>query len=130
VTPSPARAVTPALLSDGGDISWMIYPVETVIAEKLHALVTHGDFNSRAKDIYDLALFLPRADSTTLASALKHCFEARKSPLPKSISKVIADINTKSLERGWLSATASVPQPMSFQDAFAQLMRLLQDIEA
>ena len=60
VTPGPIAATTQTLLS-GETMSWSVYPIETIIAEKLHAVVVRGGANSRSKDIHDLAIFLPKA---------------------------------------------------------------------
>jgi hypothetical protein len=70
VTPKPVKTKIPALLDDG-EISWSVYPIETMIAEKLHALIAIGNANSRSKDIHDLALFLPQAETKILREALQ-----------------------------------------------------------
>jgi hypothetical protein len=61
ITLGPKIIETPLLLLPQEHIRWSVYPVEMIIAEKLHALIAHGDINSRSKDIYDLANFLPKA---------------------------------------------------------------------
>lgn len=66
ITPGPQPKKTPSLFSGIEDISWSVYPIETICAEKLHALISHGDENSRSKDVHDLAIFLPKADPKTL----------------------------------------------------------------
>ncbi|MBK8202492.1 MAG: nucleotidyl transferase AbiEii/AbiGii toxin family protein [Bdellovibrionales bacterium] len=43
ITPGPQPKKTPSLFSGSDDISWSVYPVETICAEKLHALICHGD---------------------------------------------------------------------------------------
>ena len=68
ITPEPTKATTTTLLS-GEELSWSVYPIETMIAEKLHALISLGAANSRSKDVYDLSIFLPKANSKILASA-------------------------------------------------------------
>ena len=71
VNPAPQEAITQALFQKNEEISWSVYPIETICAEKLHALISHGDLNSRSKDIHDLAIFLPKADGKTLKEAIK-----------------------------------------------------------
>lgn len=129
VTPGPQKMKTPAFLSQGEDISWSVYPLETIIAEKLHALVAHGNINSRSKDIHDLSVFLPKADAAILGEALKRCFAFRETDLPDSFSKTIKSINTASLERGWLSATATVPEERKFHSAFEMVIQHIADLE-
>jgi predicted nucleotidyltransferase component of viral defense system len=118
ITPEPKIIETPSLLFPQEHISWSVYPIETIIAEKLHALIAHGDINSRSKDVYDLATFLPKANAGVLDEALKRCFDFRKTDLPHNFSLTLSEMNTKSLERGWTSATASVPGKTQFKTAF------------
>jgi hypothetical protein len=110
-------------------ISWSVYPIETIIAEKLHALIAYGDINSRSKDVYDLATFLPKADADILGEALKRCFDFRKTELPQSFSSTLSELNTKSLERGWTSATASVPGKTEFNTAFDVVVKWISKME-
>lgn len=129
VTPSPLAQETPSLLSPDEALSWSVYPIETIIAEKLHALISHGDINSRSKDVYDLAAFLPRADPEVLRQALKRCFDYRSTDLPQKLSAAVEAIDTKSLERGWISATASIPDKPQFRSTFESLVRLIAEAE-
>ncbi|MGE3975375.1 MAG: nucleotidyl transferase AbiEii/AbiGii toxin family protein [Bdellovibrionales bacterium] len=121
ITPGPQKTETPMLLSNDEDLSWSVYPIESIIAEKLHALISHGDQNSRSKDVHDLAIFLPKADAYTLREAIKKCFEYRKTNMPTSFSNALKELDTARLERGWASAVASVPSAPSFQSAFDTL---------
>ncbi len=129
VTPGPQKKQTPSLLSDNDEISWSVYPIETICAEKLHALISHGDQNSRSKDVHDLAVFLPKVDGPILKEALKRSFEFRSTELPKSFQTEIKKINTDWLERGWSSAVDSIPNAMSFKTAFEKVVKLIGEIE-
>lgn len=53
ITPGPIEIDYPALL-DAPTPRVRAYPIETVVAEKFHALATRGITNSRLKDYYDL----------------------------------------------------------------------------
>ncbi len=129
VTPGPHKIEVPSLLPKGEEISWSIYPIETICAEKIHALVTHGNINSRSKDVHDLSVFLPKTDATVLGEALKKCFDFRKTEMPESFSKTIKIINTTSLQRGWLTATATVPTVRDFKDAFDDIVKIMAHLE-
>lgn len=129
ITPGPQKMKVPSLLPKGEEISWSIYPIETICAEKLHALVSHGNINSRSKDVHDLSVFLPKADATILIEALKKCFAFRETEIPESFSKTIKAINTMSLQRGWLSATASVPNEKKFKEAFDVILKYMAYLE-
>jgi hypothetical protein len=61
-----------------------MYPVETVIAEKLEAAVKLGIVNSRMQDFYDLLVIFRRFrdDDGTLARAIRDTFARRGTPLP------------------------------------------------
>lgn len=53
ITPAPQELEFPSLLSAEGS-RLKAYPRETVVAEKLQAVVALGQANSRMKDFYDL----------------------------------------------------------------------------
>lgn len=129
ITPGPQTQKTPSLFSGNEDISWSVYPIETICAEKLHALISHGDENSRSKDVHDLAVFLPKADPKTLKKAIKNCFEFRETELPKSFTEQIRQLNTSRLEKGWDSAVSSIPNIGSFREAFEKLCKHLEKSE-
>jgi len=130
VTPGPQKEQTPSLLSGNDEISWSVYPIETICAEKLHALISHGDENSRSKDVHDLAIFLPKVDGSILKEALKRSFEFRSTELPNSFYTEIKKLKTDRLERGWVSAVDSIPNAMSFKTAFEKVVKLIGEIES
>ena len=69
------------------------YPVYTVIAEKLHAIVLLGMTNSRMKDYLDLSVLLAREqlDAAVLAKALQATFERRGTALPAEVPVGLTD---------------------------------------
>jgi predicted nucleotidyltransferase component of viral defense system len=85
ITPAAQELEFPSLLSPNGP-RLKAYPKETVVAEKLQAIVSLGRANSRMKDFYDL-LALSRLfefDGRTLASAIRATFERRGTALPNA----------------------------------------------
>lgn len=83
ITPAPHESDYPGIL-DLPKARLRIYPPETVVAEKLQAMVMLGILNSRTKDFYDLWT-LSRSvpfDGDTLCQAIRATFEARKTSLP------------------------------------------------
>lgn len=60
------------------------YPKETVVAEKLQAIVALGRANSRMKDFYDLLLLsrLFAFDGGVIASAIRATFDRRGTIIP------------------------------------------------
>ena len=54
INPPPTRSAYPTLLDQPQPVVW-VYPRETLIAEKLAAMVVLGRRNSRIKDVWDIA---------------------------------------------------------------------------
>ena len=86
VTPSPVRVGLPVLLDFPGP-QLLVYPRETVVAEKLDAIVQLGMANSRMKDFYDLFVLASmfEFDGTLLVRAIRSTFERRKTQLPAEL---------------------------------------------
>jgi predicted nucleotidyltransferase component of viral defense system len=83
VTPGVAEVAYPTLL-DGAPPLLLAYPPETVVAEKLQAVVALGAANTRMKDFYDLWI-LARGFSfsgDSLARAIAATFSRRGTPIP------------------------------------------------
>ena len=83
VTPDAAKATYPSLLGLAAP-ELRAYPRETVVAEKLEAIVKLGLLNTRLKDYYDLR-HLSRNfefDGGLLVRAITATFERRKTALP------------------------------------------------
>lgn len=127
IVPGPVDVETPFLLG-GGILSWRVYPVETTVSEKLHALIVRGSASSRSKDIFDLNLLLPKCDSANLKKSLAETFRYRGEKLPADIVDCIKQIDTKVLAAGWKSAVITILNPSKFQDAFEELIRKLSQI--
>jgi len=103
ITPAAQELEFPPLLSQGGPLL-KAYPKETVVAEKLQAIVALGRANSRMKDFYDL-LALSRLfefDGQTLALAIRATFDRRRTAaptmLPDGLSQEFATDQEKQLQ--------------------------------
>ncbi len=83
VTPSPIDLDYPLLLDYLPGVSILAYSLETVIAEKMHAIVDLADQNSRMKDYYDLYRILSneKYDTEILQEAIIQTFENRHTSL-------------------------------------------------
>lgn len=79
VTPSPIDLDYPILLEHLPSVNIMAYSLETVIAEKMHAIIDLADQSSRMKDYYDLYNILTKEEynSDTLQEAIENTFENR-----------------------------------------------------
>jgi Nucleotidyl transferase AbiEii toxin, Type IV TA system len=82
VTSDPPEVEFPVLL-DFPVPRLRSYPVYTVVAEKLEAMVLLGEANSRMKDFYDVRSMTMRFefDGQTLVEAIRATFERRKTRL-------------------------------------------------
>jgi predicted nucleotidyltransferase component of viral defense system len=85
VIPAPVQMQFPVLL-DFPSPEILAYSVETVIAEKFHAMISLGELNSRMKDFYDLYHLLRpgKFDSAVLTKAIAETFENRGTVLPQN----------------------------------------------
>ena len=105
VTPGPVDAIYPVLIADFAAPHLRTYPVYTVIAEKLHAIVMLGMTNSRLKDYLDLSVLLEREalDPTTLAAAIAATFSRRGTKLPTDLPIGLGDefANDQSRQALW-----------------------------
>ena len=86
VTPAPEEIEFPTLL-DFPAPHLRGYPMYTVVAEKLEAMVRLGSANSRMKDFFDL-WYLSRGfpfDGNPLVAALSQTFARRQMALPADV---------------------------------------------
>ncbi|MBI5712271.1 MAG: nucleotidyl transferase AbiEii/AbiGii toxin family protein [Chloroflexi bacterium] len=104
VTPKPKLVTYPVLL-ELPQPKLRGYPPETVIAEKLQAMIFLGMSNSRMKDFYDLWILSQTHTSskTTLAEAIRKTFARRNTELPLELPIVFTDefVNTK--QKMWVA---------------------------
>jgi len=86
VHPEIAWAEFPTLLNDPAP-RIRLYSRETMIAEKLHAMVKLASLNSRMKDFHDIVHLCRqgRFQLEALAQAIMKTFQARKTPVPTNI---------------------------------------------
>jgi len=127
VFPEPMEIKTNHLIDNGGFV-WSVYPLETIVAEKLHALVVRGAESSRSKDIFDLSIFLPNCNPQILFQALNQTFKGRGDKIPPSILDHVKNIDVELLIRGWQSAVSSVKDNPSFEDAYRSVIEGLQTL--
>lgn len=92
VTPEPAEIDYPALL-DLPAPRVRAYPCETVIAEKLQALVAFDMAISRMKDFYDLWVLSKQFpfEGASLSAAIAATFERRGTAIPSGVPTALTD---------------------------------------
>lgn len=86
VTPEARTETYPTLLDQAAP-RLRVYSPESVIAEKLEAVVSLGMANSRMKDFYDMWVLLQKFDleDAALAAAIRATFERRHTTIPSSV---------------------------------------------
>ena len=124
VTPGPEEIEFPTLLPNFPAPRLRAYPTYTVVAEKLEAMASLGQGNSRMKDFYDVWFLASRFDfeGSSLAEAIRRTFERRQTPLdfPDNIlASTFADAKTAEW-RAFVSRNALACPPF---DALLALVR-------
>lgn len=121
------RSIMPSLLPEMEPVSWLVYPLESVFAEKLEALLRRGSANSRAKDVYDLVLLFDRCQNPNLLKeAITITFSNRNMPFPASFAVSVREFDIHALERAWNSVFI-VGHKKTFKEMRADLlMRLIE----
>ena len=109
VTPDPQWLEYPSLL-DLPRPRLRAYPRETVVAEKLHAMVLLGARNSRMKDYFDVYALLREdaLDPEQLMQAIAATFARRRTAVPESIPA--------GLNEGFATAATNQTQWRAFLD--------------
>lgn len=86
VTPAPSQQAYPTLLNMPPPVL-AVYPLETVVAEKLEALVKLAGFNTRLKDYFDLWVLMrfEHIDQPVLPEAIRATFSRRNTAIPNTV---------------------------------------------
>lgn len=125
ITPPPVEIEYPTLLQFPAP-SLRAYPVETIVAEKLEALVVLGIANSRLKDYYDLFLISQTftLEHRSLAEAVRRTFERRGTALPEHRPVGLTNEFASSWQarwRGFLARERMTPVPDDLTVVVAKL---------
>ena len=131
VWPPPKLGEFPALL-DAPAPRIRMYPKEAAIAEKLHAMVEHGELNSRMKDFYDVWFLASHFafEWATLRTALEKSLSRRGVwPLPEvplALTPGFADAPPRlSLWSGFVRRTRLQDSAPTFPEAVATIRAFL-----
>lgn len=116
ITPGPAVLQFPSMLGFSTP-AIATYPRETVVAEKLQAMVQLGISNSRMKDFFDLWIMSQHFEFSCeqLANAVQATFARRGTPIPDGVPFALTerfynDVNKQNQWKAFLkNASVSVP---------------------
>ena len=91
IVPGPEETEYRTILGDPAP-RILAYPPESVVAEKLHAMVFLGEKNSRYKDFYDLYAMAGafRFERSTLVQAVRATFDRRGTPVQAALPAALA----------------------------------------
>lgn len=118
------------LIVSGDPVSWRVYPVEFILAEKLEALVSRGSANSRAKDVYDLTLlFKACADKAEVLAAIDATFSTRETVIPSRFTEFAEGLNLRQLKNSWGSVQLSDAET-DFETCWSILLNQLKEFDA
>jgi len=113
----------------------LAYPRESVVAEKLHAMVILGERNSRYKDFYDLYAMANNFsfDKDTLVRAVCATFERRATRIdaafPAPLMAPFYSNNDRFIQwRAYVTRNKLTGVPIDFQAAGDLLIRFLQPV--
>ncbi len=125
----PDKRAMRSILADSKPVSWSVYPLEYIFAEKLEALFSRGSANSRAKYIYDMPLIFPGCDLGILVNAITKTFEGRETPIPSSFKATASTFDLAILQRSW--GSVDIPEGAStFDSSWKALMSNLEQLDA
>lgn len=131
VVPKPKTIDYPTLL-DLPAPRIRAYSRETVVAEKLEAMISLGAINSRMKDFYDLWFMSQRFSfgGITLSKAMIATFKRRRTELPKQTPSVLTGefIQDAQKQRQWQTFVQRAElsdSALEFAEVIEQLSRFL-----
>lgn len=136
VTPRPILVDYPTMLEGVPAPRLRVYPRESVMSEKLEAIVSLGMGNSRMKDYYDLRALIREdmVDKARLVDAIRATFDRRQTRIPETIPVGLSDEFARNpakiaqwkafLDRNRLEGPALVDVVTEIRTALAPAMRL------
>lgn len=128
VTPSPVNLDFPILLEHLPCANILAYSLETVIAEKIHAIIDLADQSSRMKDYYDLHRILKeeKYDTEILQAAIIRTFENRHTPYDENTMFFRKDFGiNQQMEVRWKAFMRKITKNSDI--AFSEVVAFIQE---
>ena len=132
ITPDAVNVEFPPLL-DFPAPKLRAYPRETVVAEKLEAMVKLGQANSRMKDFYDLVVLsqMFAFEGELLVRAIAATFARRGTPLPTGLPVALTleftNDPTKTTQWGAFLRKSDAPSPGELRDVATTISRFVEE---
>ena len=134
VTPAPVWMDYPSLL-DLPRPRLRVYTPETVIAEKLHAMVVLGSRNSRLRDFFDVDALARHSafEGPVLASAVRATFDRRRTAIPASTPIALTaafhdDPDKRTQWRAFRARSGASAAPETLQEVVERLASFLEPV--
>jgi predicted nucleotidyltransferase component of viral defense system len=131
IIPAPEMVELPALLGHPAP-RLSAYRRETVVAEKLHAIVDLGFANTRMKDYFDLWFLAANFsfDGATLSEAIAATFSRRETPVPQAVPTGLTeafagDAMKQSQWSGFLGRSSVEANLLQLSEVVAEIGRFL-----
>ncbi|TBR27970.1 MAG: nucleotidyl transferase AbiEii/AbiGii toxin family protein [Reyranella sp.] len=137
IYPPPTRRLFPGLLPELPQANVLMYPPETVIAEKFEAMILYGETNSRIKDFHDIWVIIRtfHFDLATVIEAVGGTFHRRETVIPTDmpigLTETFALIaEERGLWTGFLRRNPPALQPPPFRTLQEELRRFFNPVIA
>ena len=133
ITPGPEQFSYPTILPASAP-ELNCYNKETVIAEKLQAMVKLDILNSRMKDFYDIWLFSERFefDSVILKDSIRNTFQRRETNINENLIEFLDTFchNEEKIKqwKGFLRKSRVLNVPESLEEIICDLKRFLHPV--
>jgi len=103
VTPAPETKRIESLIAELPGPEIRAYPMVSVIAEKLEAMVMLGEQNSRMKDFFDIHFLVTKEniDPALMREAVIATFQRRRTDLPQNTPPSLLEPFAKAKEAQW-----------------------------
>ncbi len=130
VHPCPNRRTFPAMLPDLPAPSILMYPPETVVAEKFEAMIRFGEANGRIKDFHDIWVMMRTFpfELSTLMEAIHGTLRRRETAIPTEMPVGLTEVFAKIAEQrglwtGFLRRSPPTLRPPPFVELLQELRR-------
>ena len=125
----PQNQRMPSILEYEVPITWKIYPIEYIVAEKIQTFFDRGSTNSRAKDIYDLIYLFPNCQNQhELMQAIENTFKNRGSILPESFVTEATKLDITFLTHAW-PGVRILENKLEFNETWKLLIEFFRKID-
>lgn len=129
VSPHPMQMDYPTLL-DKESIKVLAYSKETIVAEKIEAIVRLTTFNTRMKDFYDISFLANEFDfdGATLQAAMRNTFERRQTNMNAADEFLHSDFaDQANFQRHWdaFKKRTRLTTKQNFKSVFEEIRRFL-----